>query len=94
VDRDRGIGACQNGASSGDASGKLPARIPWIAGVKMDAGTFLGVDIGKRGHYALAVDASEDDYQTPAANDEAALRKLVVWAHEHTVAGSASWSQP
>jgi transposase len=50
----------------------------------MDAGTFLGVDIGKSGHYAVAVDAvGKVIYQTPVANDEAALRKLVVWAHEH-----------
>ncbi len=50
----------------------------------MDAGTFLGVDIGKSGHYALAVDgAGKVIYQTPVANDEAALRKLVAWAHEH-----------
>jgi hypothetical protein len=50
----------------------------------MDAGTFLGVDIGKSGHYAVAVDATgKVIYQTPVANDEAALRKLVVWAHEH-----------
>ena len=50
----------------------------------MDAGTFLGVDIGKSGHYAVAVDAAgKVIYQTPVANDEAALRKLVVWAHEH-----------
>jgi hypothetical protein len=50
----------------------------------MDAGTFLGVDIGKSSHYALAVDATgKVIYQTPAANDEAALRKLVVWAREH-----------
>src|SRR5437879_3106471 len=50
----------------------------------MDAGTFLGVDIGKSGHYAVTVDAAgKVIYQTPVANDEAALRKLVVWAHEH-----------
>jgi transposase len=50
----------------------------------MDAGTFLGVDIGKSGHYALAVDAAgKMIYQAPVTNDEVALRKLVVWAHEH-----------
>jgi transposase len=50
----------------------------------MDAGTFLGVDIGKSGHYALAVDAAgKVIYQAPVTNDEVALRKLVVWAHEH-----------
>ena len=48
----------------------------------MDAGTFLGVDIGKTGHYALAVDAvGKVIYQTAVANDEVALRKLVVWAY-------------
>ena len=50
----------------------------------MDAGTFLGVDIGKSGHYAVAVDAAgKPIYQTPVANDEPALRKLVDWAAEH-----------
>jgi transposase len=50
----------------------------------MDAATFLGVDIGKSGHYALAVDAvGQVLYQTAVTNDEVALRKLVVWAHEH-----------
>jgi transposase len=50
----------------------------------MDAGTFLGVDIGKSGHYAVAVDAAgKPIYQTAVANDEPALRKLVDWATEH-----------
>ena len=50
----------------------------------MDAGTFLGVDIGKSGHYAVAVDAAgKPIYQTAVANDESALRKLVDWATEH-----------
>jgi transposase len=50
----------------------------------MDAGIFLGVDIGKSGHYALAVDASsKPTYQTAVANDEASLRTLVGWAKEH-----------
>src|SRR6195256_3543433 len=50
----------------------------------MDAGTFLGVDIGKSGHYAVAVDAAgKPIYQTAVANDEPALRKLVIWAKEH-----------
>jgi len=45
----------------------------------MDADTFLGVDIGKSGHYALAVDAAgKVIYQAAVANDEVALRKLVV----------------
>src|SRR5579859_1970932 len=50
----------------------------------MDAGTFLGVDIGKSGHYAVAVDAAgKPVYQTAVANAEPALRKLVDWATKH-----------
>jgi transposase len=50
----------------------------------MDAGTFLGVDIGKSGHYAVALDAAGTPiYQTAVTNDEPALRKLVEWAVEH-----------
>src|ERR1700716_2854972 len=50
----------------------------------MESAVYLGVDIGKSGHYALAVDASgKPIYQTAVPNDEAALRKLVVWAKEH-----------
>ena len=49
----------------------------------MDAGTFLGVDIGKSGHYAVAVDAAgKPIYRAAVANDEPALRKLVAWATE------------
>jgi hypothetical protein len=49
----------------------------------MDAGIFLGVDIGESGHYAVAVDAAgQVIYQTAVTNDEVTLRKLVVWAHE------------
>jgi len=45
---------------------------------------YLGVDIGKSGHYALAVDATgKPIYQTGVSNDEAALRELVDWAKEH-----------
>jgi transposase len=50
----------------------------------MDAGTFLGVDIGKSGHSAVAVDAAgKPIHQTAVANEESALRKLVDWAAEH-----------
>jgi transposase len=50
----------------------------------MDAGTVLGVDIGKSSHYAVAVDpVGKVIYQTAVANDEVALRNVVVWAHEH-----------
>src|SRR5260370_37440575 len=53
-------------------------------GVTMDTAVYLGVDIGKSGHYALAVDAAgKPIYQTAVANDEAALHKLVKWAHQH-----------
>ena len=49
----------------------------------MDAGSFLGVDIGKSGHYAVAVDAAgKPIYQTAVANEESALRELVAWATE------------
>jgi transposase len=50
----------------------------------MESAVYLGVDIGKSGHYALAVDASgKAIYQTAVPNDEAALRKLVIWATAH-----------
>jgi len=50
----------------------------------MDTAVYLGVDIGKSGHYALAVDAAgKPIYQTAVPNDEAALHKLVKWAHQH-----------
>jgi hypothetical protein len=50
----------------------------------MGAGTFLGVDIGKTAHYALAVDtAGKVIYQVAATNDEAALTKLVDWGKQH-----------
>lgn len=53
-------------------------------GVAMESAVYLGVDIGKSGHYALAVDAAgKPIYQTGVPNDEAALRKLVDWAKEH-----------
>lgn len=53
----------------------------------MRDGSFLGVDIGKSGHYALAVDATGAVVlQRQVANDETDLRKLVVWASEHQAA--------
>jgi transposase len=53
-------------------------------GVTMDAGAYLGVDIGKTGHYAVAVDGSGTSiYQTSVPNDEAALRQLVDWVADH-----------
>ena len=49
----------------------------------MDLAVYLGVDVGKSGHYALAVDAAgKPVYQTSVVNDEVALRKLVDWAKE------------
>jgi transposase len=45
---------------------------------------FLGVDIGKSAHYAVAVDHDgETVYSTPVANEEGALRLLVLWARAH-----------
>jgi hypothetical protein len=53
----------------------------------MRDGSFLGVDIGKTGHYALAVDVTGAVVvQRQVANDETDLRKLVVWASEHQAA--------
>ena len=50
----------------------------------MASAVYVGVDIGKSSHYALAVDAAgKPIYQTGAVNDEVALRKLVDWAREH-----------
>src|SRR6266567_6868335 len=44
----------------------------------------LGVDIGKSAHYAVAVDrAGQTVYSKPVANDESALRLLVLWARAH-----------
>src|SRR5919204_2945536 len=52
--------------------------------VTMNADGFLGVDIGKSGHYALAVDAmGKVIHQTAVTNDEAALQKVVDWAKAH-----------
>ena len=49
----------------------------------MESAVYLGVDIGKSGHYALAVDAAgKPIYQTSVVNDEVALRRLVDWAKE------------
>lgn len=45
---------------------------------------YLGVDIGKASHYAVAVDETGTViYRAAIANEEAALRGLVAWAHEH-----------
>jgi len=50
----------------------------------MKSAVYLGVDIGKSGHYAVAVDETgKPIYQTSIANDEAALHRLVEWAKEH-----------
>jgi transposase len=49
----------------------------------MESAVYLGVDIGKSSHFAVAVDAAgKPIYQAGAANNEAALRKLVDWAKE------------
>src|SRR5258708_39705890 len=45
---------------------------------------FLGVDIGKSAHYAVAVDRDgQTVYSKPVANEESALRLLVLWARAH-----------
>src|SRR2546428_1537762 len=45
---------------------------------------FLGVDIGKTAHYAVAVDREgQTVYSKAIANDESALRLLVLWARAH-----------
>ena len=49
----------------------------------MDAAVYLGVDIGKSGHYAVAVDnTGKPIYQTGVSNDEPAVRKLVDWVKQ------------
>jgi transposase len=49
----------------------------------MESAVYLGVDIGKSGHYAVAVDGTGHMiYQTGVANEESALRKLVDWARQ------------
>ncbi len=59
----------------------------------MESVVYLGVDIGKSGHYAVAVDATGKlIYQTSVVNDEQALRKLVDWAKERQA--SAVVDQP
>src|ERR1700760_572740 len=48
---------------------------------------FLGVDIGKSAHYAAAVDRDgQTVYSKPVANEESALRLLVLWARAHQAA--------
>jgi transposase len=45
---------------------------------------FLGVDIGKATHYAVAVDdQGHTVYSKAVANEESALRLLVLWARAH-----------
>lgn len=50
----------------------------------MDSAVYLGVDIGKTTHTAVAVDATGTTIQhTSVANDEGPLRTLVAWAAQH-----------
>lgn len=50
----------------------------------MEPAAYLGVDVGKTSHYAVAVDgAGKPIYQTGVPNEEAALSKLVDWAADH-----------
>jgi Transposase len=84
VHRDREIGACKQYASNVEASGASPVQPDWQTGVRMDPAVYLGVDVGKTSHYALAVDGTgKPIYQTGVANDEAALSKLVDWSKDH-----------
>jgi transposase len=48
---------------------------------------YLGVDVGKTAHYAVAVDVHGTVvHQQAVMNEEAALRDLVRWAREHQAA--------
>jgi transposase len=48
---------------------------------------FLGVDIGKSAHYAVAVDRDgQTVYSKPVVNEESALRLVVEWARVHQAA--------
>jgi hypothetical protein len=48
---------------------------------------FLGVDIGKTSHYAVAIDHDgRTVYSQSIVNDEGALRLLVLWARAHRAA--------
>ena len=50
----------------------------------MEPAAYMGVDVGKTSHYAVAVDgAGKPIYHTGVPNDEASLSKLVDWAAEH-----------
>jgi len=50
----------------------------------MEPAVYVGVDVGKTSHYALAVDgAGKPIHQTGVANDEAALSKMVDWSKDH-----------
>ncbi len=69
-----------------DASGvpRRPEHTLLQTGVVMESPVYLGVDIGKSGHYAVAVDAAgKPIHQTSVSNDELALRRLVDWAKAH-----------
>jgi Transposase len=49
----------------------------------MHAAVYLGVDIGKSSHHALALDAiGKPIYETGVLNDPDALHKLVDWVKE------------
>ena len=49
----------------------------------MQAAVYVGVDIGKTSHYAVAVDATGQTMrELTVANDEAALRNLVDWVKQ------------
>jgi transposase len=79
--RYRGIGAC---AVMRHERNVVAAGAPTDQTVAADRGrqrVYLGVDIGKHAHYAVAVDTGGTRVlQRGVDNDEAALRELVVWA--------------
>lgn len=52
--------------------------------MRVESSVFLGVDIGKSAHYAVAVDRSGTIiHSASVANTESDLRTLVDWAQEH-----------
>jgi Transposase len=53
-------------------------------GVVMEPAVYVGVDIGKTSHYALAAnEAGKTIYQTGVPNNEVVVSKLVEWARNH-----------
>src|SRR5580700_9766735 len=77
-DRDKPKGRC-NVDAGGAPLGRTPHfnRRLWMTSDDRPL-IFLGVDIGKSAHYAVAVDRDgQTVYSKPVANEESALRLLV-----------------